>query len=281
MNPFKGANMLTGDRAPMFGRTIETLAERAEAAVARWLPDTTVGFDPAEQVMIPDLARPDTDLAIIKSDYHLTHGVIATELGLAMTMVATLCGGVGQPPPEELRPLSRLETGVYDLILTPVLNLATDLFMVGKSELGQHVSNATALPDSTPEIGVAIPLKLTMGTVEGRVTLAFTAGQLQAYLEDTDRKIAGRLATTGSRSRNEVIRAVRPVPVDLIVGFDPVAVPAGQLAGLGVGDVLRTRQLVSKSLVARVGGQRVFRVRAAQRGQRLVAEITDHIDQNG
>ncbi|MEL7156772.1 MAG: FliM/FliN family flagellar motor switch protein, partial [Actinomycetota bacterium] len=70
---------------------------------------------------------------------------------------------------------------------------------------------------------------------------------------------------------------VRYVPVELIVGFDSIRVPARILADLQEGDVLRTGQLISQSLVARVGTERVFSVRAAQQGQRLVAEVTGRI----
>ncbi|MEL6984477.1 MAG: FliM/FliN family flagellar motor C-terminal domain-containing protein, partial [Actinomycetota bacterium] len=65
---------------------------------------------------------------------------------------------------------------------------------------------------------------------------------------------------------------------ELIAGFEPLQVPARQLADLQIGDVIRTRQSVSRPLVARVGGERLFHIRAAQRGQRLVAELTGHAD---
>jgi flagellar motor switch protein FliM len=202
--------------------------------------------------------------------------VIATDLHLALSIVATLCGGVGQPPPD-VRPLSRLEMGVFDLVLHPVLSLASRLFEVGDCEIGTHVANGSGLPDGQPEPTIAIPLQLTTGSIEGEVTIGFTASQLQAYLEELDRRIAGRVATKQGRPNVQIVRAVRPVPVDMIVGFDLLQVPAGQLASLRLGDVLLTKQLVSKSLVARVGSERIFTVRAAQRGQRLVAEIIGRI----
>ena len=226
--------------------------------------------------MIADLAKPDTDLAIIKSTYHLSHGVIATDLHLALSIVAMLCGGGGEETPD-IRPLSRLEMGVFDLVLQPVLDLTTELFNTGPTELGTHVTNATGLPDSQREPAIAIPLQLSIGSIEGHLTIGLTAGQLQTYSEELDRRIAGRLAKKKDSPNTQIRRAVRPVPVDLIIGFDLLQVPAGHLAGLQVGDVLRTGQVVSKSLVARVGSERIFNVRAAQRGQRLVAEVVGRV----
>jgi flagellar motor switch protein FliM len=276
LNPFQQSRLLTSERTQLFTRTAETLAERLEDELSRWLSDSTVRLEPVEQVVISDLAKPDTDLAIVKSNYHLSHGVIATDLKLALSIVAVLCGGIGQPPPE-VRPLSRLEMGVFDLVLQPVVNLTTELFEVGPCELGTHVTNASGLPDSQPEPAIAIPLLLSVANIEGCLTIGLTAGQLQAYSEELDRRIAGRMATKNNVRNVQIVRAVRPVPVDLIVGFDLMQVPAGQLAGLQIGDVLRTQQSVSKSLVARVGSERIFYVRAAQRGQRLVAELIGRV----
>ena len=276
LNPFKQTRLLTAERSQLFMRTAETLAERLEEELSRWLSDYTVRPEPVEQVTIPELARPDIDLAIVKTSYHLGYGVIATDLQLALSIVATLCGGIGQAPPD-VRPLSRLEMGVFDLVLRPVLDLTSELFDVGPCEIGTHVTNASGLPDSQAEPAIAIPFLLSVASIEGHLTIALTAGQIQSYSEDLDRRIAGRLATKKDAPNVHVLRAVQPVPVELIVGFDLMQVPAGQLAGLQVGDVLRTRQSVSKSLVARIGSERIFYVRAAQRGQRLVAELLSRV----
>jgi flagellar motor switch protein FliM len=281
LNPFRQTRLLTTERAQLFTRTAETLAERLGDEVGRWLPDATVQPGQVEQTTIVEMAKPETDLAVVKSSFHLSYGIIATDLNLALSIVATLCGGVGQPPPEVLRPLSRLEMGVFDLVLTPMLDQATRLFEVGDCEIGNHVANVLGLPDTQHEPIIAVPLQLTVGSIEGHVTVGFTASQLQVYLEELDRRIAGRLASKQDTPSIQIVRAVKPVPVDMVVGFELLDVPAGQLANLQIGDVLLTKQLMSKSLVARVGSERIFNVRAAQRGQRLVAEIIGRIGEKG
>ncbi len=276
-NPFQLVRALTPERAQLFMRSAETLAERFEEQLSRWLSDATVRAEPVEQTRIPDLDGPDTDLAIIKPRFHLTHGVVVTDLHLALGIVAMLCGGIGQPPPE-IRPLTRLEMGVIDLIMEPLVALAADLFDVGEVELGSHVTNASALPDAGAEPALAFPLQLTVGNVEGRMTVGLTLAQLQVFSEELDRRLAGYHMSTSAMPSLQTARAIRPVPVELVVGFELIQVPAGQMAGLQVGDVLRTRQSVSKNLVARIGDERVLAVRAGQRGQRLVAEVVARID---
>jgi flagellar motor switch protein FliM len=276
-NPFQHARPLTAERAQLFGRTAETLAEHYEEELTRWLGEATVRAEPVENVTIPDLAGADTDLLIVKASDHLTHGVLVTDLNLALTLVSMLCGGAPVPP-AELRPLSRLETGVFDLIAVPLLKAAAGLFDVGPVEAGAHVTSAAALPDSKPEPAISVSLRVSIDQLEGHLRLGLTLGQLQAYSDQLDRRIAGRLSARTNAVNVRAARAVRPVPIDLIVGFEPLQVPAGELAGLRVGDVLRTRQSVSRHLVARVGSERIFHVRAAQRGQRLVAELIAPIE---
>ena len=117
-NPFQQARLLTNERAQLFSRTAESLADSFVVELGRWLSDVVVTAGPVEQVNFSDLADGSNDLAVIKAQYQMTHGVIATDLVLALSIVAMMCGGAPNPPPDA-RPLSRLEMGVLDLVLTP------------------------------------------------------------------------------------------------------------------------------------------------------------------
>ena len=274
-SPFGEVRLLTAERVGLFTRTAESLAGLFGEELGRWLGDVSVVAGQVEQTTLPDLAGVDggVDLALVKSLFAVSHGVVASGLELALGVVALLCGGVVSPAPE-VRPLSRLEAGVFDLVLAPLVDLASGLFMLDGVELSGHVGSASGLPAGQPEPVVGLPFHVSVGGVEGVVTLGLTGSQLQAYSEELDRRIAGQLAARSDAPSAEVVRAVAPVGVELIVGFELLAVPARQLVGLRVGDVLRTRQSVTRPLVARVGDERLFHVRPAQHGQRLVAELT-------
>ena len=276
-NPFQQARPLTAERAQLFARTTEAMCERLQEELGRWLGETHVQADQVETTMIPALALPDHHLALVKARYHMSHGLIAIESKLVLTLVSMLCGGIAAPV-IDIRPLTRLEMGVLDLVLGPLLSVVGEAFDTGPLEIGAHLSNATAVPDSKPEPAVSVPVHLKVGTVEGRFLLGLTMGQLQAYSEEMDRRIAGRVPARTNTVNMLAARAVAPVPVELAVGFDLFQVPAGQLAGLRVGDVVRTGQSVTRPLVGRIGTERLFHVRAAQRGQRLVAEVIGKLD---
>lgn len=277
-NPFQQARPLTAERAQLFSRSTEAMCEKLQEELGRWLGETRVQADQVETTMIPALAAlPDHHLTLIKARYHMSHGLVAIELKLGLTLVSMLCGGIATPV-IDIRPLTRLEMGVLDLVLHPMLAVVAETFDTGPLEVGAHLSHAAAVPDSKPEPAIAVPLEVKVGNVEGRLVLGLTLGQLQAYSEEMDRRIAGRVPARTNTVNLRAARAVAPVPVELAVGFDLFRVPAGQLAGLRVGDVVRTGQAVARPLVGRIGTERLFHVRAAQRGQRLVAEVTGKLD---
>lgn len=276
-NPFQQARLLTNARAQMFARTAEKLGESYQDELARWLSDATVVPGASEQTTLFDLGTANTDLTVMKSLYQTTYGLITIDVDLALAMVAVLCGGVANPPPDT-RALTRLETGVIDLVLQPLLDLTVELYELEPAELGAHFANPSALPHAQPEPVIAVPFTVTVAGIEGKVCVGMTATMLQNYSEEVDRRIAGQLASKRDEPNRSVVRAVQPVVVELIAGFETMQVPARQLVGLQVGDVLRTTQSVTRPLVARVGGERLFYIRAAQEGQRLVAELTGIVE---
>jgi len=276
-NPLQQARPLTAERQQYFARTAETLAEKFESEMARWLGGTSVRAVSVEQAPLVSLVGDDTDLVVVSAVDHLNNGLVVSDLRLVLGVVVGLCGGDPSKQSNLLRPLTRLETGVYDLVLKPIIDHAGQLFRIGEMSLGIHAATVDALPDSKPEPGIALKFAVTIGSIEGHVIIGFPLTHLQDYSEEVDRRMAGRL-TRPSHPNPQAARAMKPVVVDLVVGFDPVRIPAASLAGLQVGDVLRTGQSVSKSLVARVGNEKVFTVRAGQRGHRLVAELISKTD---
>ena len=154
------------------------------------------------------------------------------------------------------------------------------MFAVGPTSLGNHGAGAAVLTEAGRQHGIAIPLEMHLGETSGDITLALTANQVQAFIEDIDRRLAGRQASRQAQRNEIVAKATKAVPLEMIVGFEPARIPAGVLADLREGDVLRTGQMMTQSLIARIGSERVFSVRAAQRGQRLVVEVTGRIASN-
>lgn len=271
---FHEIRLLTPERSEQFERTAGAMATKLEDELSRWLGEATVVPGALEQAAgVADLDLDECDLALLKSPFAPGFGLLTTDLPLALSMVTVLCGGPGGEV-SDVRPLSRLEVGVIDLILQPLANLLVDMFFLGSWELGSHVTSSGGLPPVTPgEAVVMMPFRVTAAKTEGDIRVVLTSSQLQNYLVGVDRALAGQ-QTIRDEPCVEIVRAVRPVPVELVAGFDVMRVPARELAGLQVGDIIRTNQSVSRPLVARVGEERLFHFRPGQQGQRLVAEVT-------
>ncbi len=91
-------------------------------------------------------------------------------------------------------------------------------------------------------------------------------------MEIIDRQINGQRRNE-SPIGSAAAAALQRVVVPVVVGFAGIRVPAMDMANLHPGDVLRTGQSLGRQLVASVGNQPVFTVKAGQRGERLVAEV--------
>ncbi|MEM7339736.1 MAG: FliM/FliN family flagellar motor switch protein [Actinomycetota bacterium] len=271
-NPFRQTRLLTAERSQTFNQTAEQLRERIASVLSKWLSEASVEAGPVEQVDLVDVATSDRDIAIIRPANHLDYGLIVTDLSLALPLTAILCGGPSQPE-DELRALSRIEICVYDLILESTLELATDELNVGPASIGGHVAHAAALPPPPDEPSLALPFTITVGSTSGDLVFAFTAAHLQDFTEALDAQIAGRIGARETGPNNQIVQALVPVPVEIVVGFEPTQISTRRLAELDVGDVLHTGRSLASNLVARIGDESIFHVRAAQQGQRLVAEI--------
>lgn len=265
------ARRLTPERAALFQRSGDALAALIEEELGKWLNDVSVRAGAIEETTMSAVVAGDVDVCILEAQEHLSSAVVSTDSELALMLVTLLCGGMS-PGESADRPLSRLEVGVLDLLLAPVIDRTTDAFRIGACTIVGHVSDTFQLPDFPEQPAIAIPMQIDQTHLSGRILMAFTVSQLQAFNETVDRRLAGQ--SNRAAVRNRVIeQSIRPVPVEMVIGFNHMKVPAGDLADLHVGDVLRLRQSITTDLVARVGSERIFSVRAGQRGQQIVAEI--------
>lgn len=274
---FDAGVLLSVERLVLFERQGVLLAECLEDELGRWLGDAVVSCGVVSQVDgFEGGGFEGCDLAVVRQVFGSGFGVVGCELGLALAVVSALCGGPGGGV-GEVRALSRLEVGVLDLVLAPLVGLMVGLFDLGGCELGEHVSGVSGLPEGKREPVVVFPFRVEVAGVEGGLTVGLSGSQLQSFLEGVDRRIAGQAGVGGGPPCGEIVRAVQPVCVELVAGFDVLRVPAQELVGLRVGDVIRTRQSVGRPLVARVGEERLFHFRPGAQGQRLVAEVTGHV----
>lgn len=270
---FARPGRLTRERARLIQVALDEVARQATDALRLWIEGIRVEAGDVEQRTVGDLVEGVVDHAVISLTDRGERGVVITEMPLAVSLVLSLLGGVPRGN-GEVRPLTRLETEVLDLVLIRFMECVSSVLYLGSFEIDVHESdpNAVNFIDER-ELMMGIPFTLTNDRFTGRLWVVLTSGSFQPFALEQQRRQAGRVLANrpADRRRNEAL--LQRVTVPVVCGFTPVRVPARDLAFLQPGDVLRTGQATTRDLVFTVGGSPLFGARAGQRGLRLVGEV--------
>ncbi len=275
------ARGLTAGRAGLFQQAADTLGVRCADELDKWMSDFTVTAEAVEQICLLDLGdKSSRHIIVLECDDGVARGLIAIDLDLALGLATLLLGG--RPGDYvDARPLTALEAGVLEQLISPFTELIADAYRLNPVAIEGHVSDTFLLPDLVKEPALEIPIKIEGAELEGRFSFGLYMSTLQRFSESVDRRLAGTTGGRRYRQNSVTQRAVQPIPLDLAVGFDPMPVSARDLAGLQAGDVLRTHHPVTRDLIARVGESTLFMVKAGQLGKRLVAEVVGPAVSNG
>lgn len=270
---FARPGRLTRERARLIQVALDEVARQATDALRLWIEGIVVDAGDVEQRTVRDLVTGLVDHTVISLPERAERGLVISEMPLAVSLVLSLLGGP-QRTDGELRPLTKLETEVLDLVLVRFLDCVSAVLPLGPLEVEVHESdpNAVNFIDER-ELMMGIPFTLRTEQFSGRLWVVLSAASFQPFILDLERRNAGRVLANRppDRRRNEAL--LQRVTVPVVCGFPPVRVPARELAFLQPGDVLRTGQPISRDLVFTVGGSPLFGARAGQRGLRLVGEV--------
>lgn len=270
---FAGSGRLTRQRARLLQAALDEVAREATDVLRLWVDGLRVKAGDVEQRTVSDLLAGVVDHAVLTLPDRVDQGLLVTELALARSLVLTLLGGRGADDGPD-RPLTAIETEVLDLVLVRLLECLASVLSLGPVHLGVHQFDpdaATAFDGR--ELMLGIPFHLTSDHFAGRVWVVLGAAALQGFLSEHERHQAPHPPTTRPQDRIRTEAVLHGVTVPVVCGFPSLRVPAGELALLQPGDVLRTGQPTGRSLVVTVGGSPLYGARAGHRGQRLVAEI--------
>lgn len=264
---------LTADRAALFQQAADTCGVRFADELDKWMSDFSVKSVSIAEVALKELADKDAGhITVLDCDDGVSRGLIAIDLSLALGFATLLLGG-RHGDYVDARPLTALETGVLEQVISPLTAIIVDAYRLNPVAIEGHVSETYLIPDLGDDPAMEISVVIEGAQLEGQFTFGLYMSTLQRFSESVDRRLAGTSGGRRYRQNSMTHRAVQPVPLEISVGFDPMPVSAGDIASLQEGDVLRTRHPVTKDLIARVGESTIFSVRAGQIGKRLVAEI--------
>lgn len=123
---------------------------------------------------------------------------------------------------------------------------------------------------SLPLSAVAVGVAFSIGERTWELTLVLSSALVDATLAQS------RTAPGASMAR-----AVKDVPVDLVVAFPPIRVPAAELDRIAPGDVIRLDHTVGVPLIGLVEGRPLLVVEHGTSGRRLAVRVLDVLDGTG
>ncbi len=229
-----------------------------------------VGFPPPER---------EVDWALLHFTSWQQRGLVLVDREISLSILVHL---LGDPTIEigPLRNLSALEYSVIQLILEPLVELATSQLLLGGDTRIVHMDGREAALSSATADLTFLVLTIDTGGHQGDIEIGLPTATLQTFAEFVDRRQAGARSRVEGRYSPQAVKALGTVGLEGIVCFDPFPVSAHVVDQLKPGDVLRTGHPVHRPLTAVVGGKPLYRVEAGQRGDRLVAEVVDVIAGN-
>ncbi len=262
---------LNGGRSTSFQQSLHEMVRMTEDVLENWTAKIEVQAGELSTVSISSFEDAPLHYVEAALDESGQSAFLLFDTKMALSIVTLMMGGNGDPG-EEARALTPLEAGLLaDLAMTMFEQFARELHL-GPVRFKAHHSDQSTMRDGVAEILMSFSLNLQGSKASGGCQLAISPLSLQAHMEIIDRQINGQRRNE-SPIGSAAAAALQPVVVPVVVGFAGIRVPAMDMANLHPGDVLRTGQSLGRQLVASVGNQPVFTVKAGQRGERLVAEV--------
>lgn len=208
--------------------------------------------------------------------------VMEMDVQLALVLVDRMLGGQGLPVSPR-RP-TEVETHLLQELVGNGMSAFAETFqpLVEISpevrEVDYNPQLVQVVPPSEVVLLLTYQVTIAQGTrSEGLLSLCYPYSTLGPALHQLSSNLWLDPGVPASQSGPvEPLRDELPdTRVRLTVEADPVAVPARDLGGLQVGDVLRLGHPVEEPLAARAGGVEVMAGHLGRRGRRLAFQVTE------
>jgi flagellar motor switch protein FliM len=195
------------------------------------------------------------------------HGVLSVDAGMMFVILDRLLGGAGRPM-EELRDFTEIESRIFTIVLTKMLN---DLKEAAKKIVTLTVSFSRL--ESNPsfvnvmtggERAIVLSHQLTIGEESGEVALCFSLAGFDPVMdrfEPKEEEISRRPEEV-REDRRRIGSAIRESQLELVAELGRTTMSFRDLMELEEGQVIVLDQLASEPIPVRAGHRVLFQAEA-------------------
>ncbi|NUR07126.1 MAG: flagellar motor switch protein FliM [Nocardioidaceae bacterium] len=247
---FRRPVTLSRENSRLLQITFEAFARQAASVVTTALRSVChcdlVSMDQVSYSEYAESLGESAFMAVVSAEPLKQPAVLATPLAMTMTCIDTLLGGPGVGPYPE-RPLTDLESAViaplYERMVAELRPTMASLVDLDPRITAVEYSPQLAQVASASEMMVVARYALRMGETQHPLSLCLSLSNLMPFVQaaasaddmsDADRQ--ARVVATG-----HLTSALQDVPVDVAVRYRTTMASPLELAGLGVGDVVRLK----------------------------------------
>ncbi|MCP3935850.1 MAG: hypothetical protein GY708_10815 [Actinomycetia bacterium] len=258
----------------------EVFARRVSSGLSHRLRTVvTVSHFSTDQITYEDFQRSmPTPSVVATIDPKTLPGVVIFEMSLqlALAFVDRVLGGAGDTAPQ--RGPTEIEAGLIRQLMGPIVDAFEETLEPVKAvepevesiEFNPRLVQAIQPNDMVLLLTYSVAMN---GGAEGLVSICYPFDTIEPVLDRLDRKvrIQGASADDGAATIEPLVPEVM-VPVSF--QLRSALIPAGELAVLAPGDVIKTDHRVDEPAVGVVGGDEVLLGRLGRNGRRLAVQIS-------
>ena len=276
---FRWADRLKHDQVRALVSIAESAARHFAAALsglARTTIETRVARvdDRTYGEFVNSLQSP-TCFCLVDADPLAANLALEISPAILYPLIDRLLGGVHEPGQSLRRPLTeierRLAARVASLLLD-ALHRSWKMLLDIDFELARVETDPRAAPAVPPsELAIVIGFEMSAGDVRGSLQLCLPHAALEP--------VGGRLSDFG-RAQGDMPRGIAGVAgtegtaggsVEIVADLAQLRMPADELAGLAVGDIITTDKATHSPLVVSVDGTPLFHARpGAYKGRKAI-----------
>lgn len=226
-----------------------------------------------------------TFMVVLTTEPYMGELLLEINLPIMICIIDILLGGDGggMPVSRELTSIEECIVGsIVDYTLRELTMAWSDTadiaFHLQAVEYDPEYVRVTSLESSV----LSATFDLRMGTKTGTMNICYPFEMIQPILDRVTAKMTGGRDRRGKRmgTKNEILTAIRNVPINLDASIGSCRITADQLSKLKVGDVIKLDKRIDQLADVHIENKHAFRATLGTRRGKLAVRLVDRYSED-